>query len=434
MNPLETEFSAVRFDLPNPWPNCPGLPRSASAALAALHLTEPRIDALAGFSDREWDDALAYCDRSRLTLAFGDAAAAVLPARVRERLDANAARNAERIRRMEQLYRELSASLDAGGVPFLALKGLTHGAWFGIRPERRQQYDIDLFSPPERVHAARDVLLGLGYEPIEGTENFPTDHLPSMVRKTAWEWRGDYFDVEIPTPVELHFQLWNGDVERLTAPGTEAFWDRRVTRTVAGIEMPVLRAPDALAFAALHLLKHILRGSSHPSHVDAPFWEEWSSLHGLPLRRLEAVIFRLSREWFGCRLAPHAAEEIERLPAATRAWFDEFATAPARSEFDSNKDELWLHLTLLESRGDAWNVIRRRLFPANLPLRAGTGHVTESERTLRRRLRTGMRYAGHTLSRTWHHAVALPRTAASGMRWWRRMRKLAPGQTTAFSK
>jgi hypothetical protein len=336
---------------------------------------------------------------------------------------------------MEALYRELSASLEAGGVPFLVLKGLTHGAWFGIRPERRQQYDIDLFSPAAHVQSARDTLLRLGYEPIGGTENFPTDHLPAMVRKTSWEWKGDYFDLEIPTPVELHFQFWNGDIERLRAPGTEEFWDRRITRTVAGVEMPVLHTPDALAFAALHLLKHILRGSSHPSHAyeiacflnahaeDGSFWEEWFSLHQPPLRRLEAVVFRLASAWFGGRMAPRATAEIEALPAATRAWFDEFATAPPRSEFDSNKDELWLHLTLLESRGDCWSVMRRRLFPGNLPLRAGSRYVPESERTWRRRFRTGMRYAGHMLSRTWHHTVALPRTAASGVRWWRYTRK-----------
>lgn len=405
-----------------------------SAALAALHLAEPDLAALRGLGDREWDDALAYCDRARLTLALGAAAASVLPARVRERLDANAGRNAERIRRMEAAYRELAASLSAANTPFLVLKGLTHGAPFGIRPEQRQQYDIDLFSPPADVHNARDVLLTIGYEPIEGTENFPTDHLPAMVRKTAWEWKGDYFDVEIPLPVELHFQFWNGDIERLKAPGTDAFWGRKVTRPVAGIDLPVLQPADALAFAALHLLKHILRGSAHPSHVyeiacflnahaeDRSFWDEWLSLHQPPLRRLEAVVFRLASDWFGCRLAPQAAAEVERLPPATRAWFDEFATAPARSEFDSNKDELWLHLTLLESRHDVWSVMRRRLFPANLPLRAGSRHIPESERTWRRRLRAGMRYAGHTVSRTWHHAVALPRTAASGLRWWRRAR------------
>jgi len=208
-----------------------------------------------------------------------------------------------------------------------------------------------------------------------------------------------------------------------------------VTRPIAGIELPVLHPADALAFAALHLLKHVLRGSSHPSHVyeiacflhahaeDGAYWEEWYGLHPPPLRRLEAVVLRLACEWFGCRLAPCAAAEIEALPAPTRAWFDEFATAPARSEFDSNKDELWLHLTLLASRADAWRVMRRRLFPGNLPLRAGSRYVPEGERTWRRRLRTGMRYAGHTVSRTWHHAVALPRTAASGMRWWRRSRK-----------
>ena len=32
--------------MPNPWPNCPKLPEGPAAALAALHLSEPRPEAL----------------------------------------------------------------------------------------------------------------------------------------------------------------------------------------------------------------------------------------------------------------------------------------------------------------------------------------------------------------------------------------------------
>ena len=431
---------ALRYDfnLPNPWPYCPGLPRSASAALAALHFGEPRTEELRKLSDREWREALDYCDRSRITLALRTRAGDGLPAWVRQRMDENAARNAERRRRIEALYRELAGALTAAHVEFVALKGISHAALFGGRGEDRVQYDIDLFVPHPSALAARDALLALAYEPVEGVENFPTDHLPTMIRKTSWEWRGDYFDLEIPTPVELHYQLWNEGIERLSAPGTEEFWGRRTSRDAAGFSLAVLNPPDALAYAALHLLKHVLRGSAHPYHVyeiagfldsladDQSFWNQWRSLHAPELRRLEAVVFRLAREWFGGRISPAALEESERLPSATQAWLSEFATAPARCSFDSNKDELWLHWSLLRSRRDAWNVARRRLLPGTLPLLAGANYVPESDRTWQRSVRRWGRYAGHVASRAWHHGVALRRTAASGARWWWHTRGLKP--------
>lgn len=420
----------------NPWPSCAKLPPGAAAVLGALHLDDPRTDALRRLGDRQWRDALEFCDRMRLTLYLRDTAPEAMPQWVRERTEKNAVYNLERRRRLEQLYRTVGGCLSDAGIPFLAIKGITHNSGFGGRPESRMQYDIDLFSSHEGVHAARNTLSAFGYVPVEGIDQSPSDHLPAMIRKTAWEWRGDYFDPEIPIPIELHFQFWNERMERLRAPGTGDFWNRRIRRTLAGIELGVLCPVDALGYAALHLLKHVLRGSAHPSHVyeiagflnshtdDASFWNEWTRLHEPELRRLEAVVFRLAQDWFGCRLAPPVGDEIERLPAATHAWFAAFATAPARSWFDSNKDEIWLHGTLVASRRDAWSVARRRLLPGGLPLHARSTYVPETARTWSRHVRESLSYASHLASRILHHALALPRTAVSGVRWWWRTRGL----------
>jgi hypothetical protein len=54
--------------LPNPWLKCRALPKGPVAALAALHLTEPEWSGIRRLNDREWMQALQYCDRSHLTL------------------------------------------------------------------------------------------------------------------------------------------------------------------------------------------------------------------------------------------------------------------------------------------------------------------------------------------------------------------------------
>src|SRR5262249_42916052 len=161
----------------------------------------------------------------------------------------------------EELYRNVAVRLRAAGIEFLVLKGLTQCPLSGIAPERRVQYDLDIYTPPADVHRASEVLLPLGFEPIEGMGDSPTDHLPALIRKTGWQWGGDFFDPEIPVAVELHYQFWNELFEALPAPGVEEFWKRRVPFRVAGMELDALGPQDAFGFAALHLLRHLVRGS-----------------------------------------------------------------------------------------------------------------------------------------------------------------------------
>jgi hypothetical protein len=245
------------------------------------------------------------------------------------------------------------------------------------------------------------------------------------MRPTEWKWRGDFFDPEMPLAIELHFQFWDPRLERLPAEGVEEFWTRRVRRTVGGAEMAVLSPADAVAYAALHLVRHLLHGDTKPFHVyevanllerhadDEVFWGVWRSLHSDTLRRLETVAFLLAEAWFGCRMAPAVREEAARLPGATRLWFEEFATSPAMQRYRANKDELWLHLSLLDSRVDGLRVARRRLIPSNLPPPSRATSTASRGRV----------YASWFLGRLRYHVVSLGTTVSSGIRWWWRKKK-----------
>ncbi len=353
-----------------------------------------------------------------------------MPEWVRERVDGCAVRNLERLRRYEELYRAIDARMRTAGVDYMALKGLAHCPDFGTDPATRVQYDLDLYAPQGQALDASDALSPLGYEPMEALRRLPTDHLPALIRKTGWEWRGDFFDAEIPISVEVHFQFWNSRLERLAAPGTSAFWDRRVARQIAGISIDALCSHDALAFASLHLLKHVLQGSARPFHVleiarflesharDSAFWRQWELLHHPDLRRLQSSMFLLASHWFGCETGPDAAEEMERLPEATKQWFDTFGASPARQLFAPGKDELWLHLSLVRSPSDVVAVARRRLLPLSLPGPVDAIHIPERDLTWRRRVLQRVRYARHVGRRVTHHAGVLLPTAAAGARWW----------------
>ena len=134
------------------------------------------------------------------------------------------------------------------------------------------------------------------------------------MRPSSWQWRGDFFDPEMPLAIELHFQFWNPRLEHLPAEGVDEFWTRRVHRQVGGADLAVLCPADAVGYAALHLLKHVLHGDTRPFHVyelaaflhrhadNAAFWADWHELHSVSMRRLQTVSFLLAEAWFGCRM------------------------------------------------------------------------------------------------------------------------------------
>ncbi|MDE3167707.1 MAG: nucleotidyltransferase family protein [Acidobacteriota bacterium] len=402
-----------------------GLPRSKAAVLSALQLRTPELTPALALNEPEWDDALDFADRSGLTLFLPTEA---MPDAARSRIARSAERNRQRLHRLEQLYLEVSRQLQEADIPFAFLKGLAQCGLSGHAPEHRVQYDIDLLTLPDRASDACMALGSLGFVQFHRADGFAPDHLPPMIRRTGWQFRGDYFDCEIPTAVEVHFRLWAESTLRLRAPGVEQFWVRRhsIRHTLA--------PPDALGHSALHVLKHLLLGAMRPFHVyelacmlernheDGALWREWRADHDPQLRRLETIAFGLAREWFGCRFPREAEEDWDALPLRARTWFDEFAAGPLQP---SNKNELWLHCTLLATVRDRASVIRLRLLPVRLPAPVDGVYLTDQQLSWRRRLLSSLRQARFVAGRIGHHARAMLRLAGSGARWWWKLRMLS---------
>jgi hypothetical protein len=324
-----------------------------------------------------------------------------LPGWLIEEIESRFAKNAERRRRLRAAYIQAAGALDAAGVEFVLLKGFTHEAGFGIDPSARVQYDLDILTLPTDVPLARGALENLDYAP-HGTQSLSDEHARPLVQSSNWKWRGDYYDPEMPIPVELHGSPWSAAHDRIHVAGMEEFWGRRCCMEVNGLRIPAFTGVDRLAFAALHVLRHILRHDAKPAHVlelatflrthesDAAFWDEWRSLHPPELRMLQTVAFRFAHEWFGSPL-PADAEQ----PKSADAWFDDFAWSPIANLTRPNKDTVWLHLALLNRWPDRIRVFCHRLFPMRRP----------HEKFL-----TRLRY----------HARALAPALANGLRGWRR--------------
>ena len=243
------------------------MPRGPYAALKALRFRGEKQDALSGLTEEEWQDLLAFCDRTQLTLILDERCGHLFPPYVAEQVTARAASHRVRLDRLRAAFREIDHTLNAAGISYLVLKGFTHCPDFISEIDRRVQYDIDLYCPNGNHVEACTALRTLGYEPISGFDDFPIDHLPTLIRKTGWEWRNDYFDPDIPLSVEIHFRLWDPGTERLHPEGLEEFWDRRIIRTDNGLTYPALHRADTVGYASLHILRHMLRGDLRPFHL-----------------------------------------------------------------------------------------------------------------------------------------------------------------------
>jgi hypothetical protein len=403
------------------------LPLYMRAPLEALQFESPDYGLLAQLTDDDWKRTLRFCDRAQLTLPLSLRCREKMPEAVRARTDRNIAGNAERWGRLQPVYREVADRFAGAGIEFAVLKGFSHCPRFVPDPRWRPQYDMDLLLEKEQVLPARDVAKWLGYEPL-GASNGRVDHLPTMIRKTGWQWRGDLFDPEIPFSLELHFRLWDARTELFKPDGLEQFWERRERRQLEELSFISLHAVDAVAYSALHSLRHLLRGDLKVFHIyelalmldrsagDDSFWTQWREWHEPSLRRVEAICFALAQRWFACGIPEAAAEEIASLPLEVTRWLEMHALSPLMAR--PNKDEMWLHWSLLDSPGTRWSMLRRRLLPITPPGPVDSVHVRESDLTWRLKVRRKWRYANYAASRVRHHVGTLPGIALSAMRWF----------------
>ncbi len=394
---------------------------------------------LRNLTDSQWEEVLHFTNSGGITLLAATLCRDDLPPGLAHRVDRDIHRNTERLRRLRSELITVSRQLEGEQIEYLLLKGFSLGPEYTLDPRLRMHADIDLFVPPALVQRANRAVMALGYEPSPHS-SLRSDHLPPLTRMTGWQWRGDHFDPEIPPAVELHFRFWNPERERLSAPGVEEFWGRRIEQG----GLPVLHPADRLAYATLHLLRHLFRGSIHVNHVyevarfldtqanNDGFWSTWRNLHPENLRRLQAIAFRLAAKWFGCRLASPAAEEVDRLTGDVAAWFENFAASPVETLFHPNKHELWLHLALLDSAQDRRKILVRKILPFVLPPMFDV-FLPAHEITFRIRWIQRIRYAFHLASRAAHHVRILPALFWHGVRWkWRASGLEAPFWWFAF--
>jgi hypothetical protein len=392
------------------------------AVIRALRFRNRQVQELRALAQTSWRSLIEHTDEAHITLPLATRCRDLFPRDAQRHLDAVLTRNAVRQDRIIEAYNEIAASLGEHGIEFAVLKGFTQWPWYADDPAHRYQSDLDIYCPCESLQAAAGALAGLGYEPYRKTNAPATDHLPTHVRKTGWTWNGDYYDPDRPPYVEIHFRFWDPATEGFSAGDTEAFWTRREVRD----SIPSLSVRDTLSYSALHLVRHLLRGDLKVRHVYelAHFLERspdsfWARAEPDPaLRLIEGIAFRLAAEWFECKLPRSARRIVDQLPEGVDRWFRLFCFSPATGIVSPNKDELWLHCSLVEDPAVRRRIAVRRLMPvrrqrvlldAQLPGTAGILLTT----------RRAVYEASFLTRRALHHMRTVRPLLRSAFRWGR---------------
>jgi hypothetical protein len=415
----------------------PSTPRYVTALVSALNFQGPRPELLRTLDDSEWQRLLVFGDQMHLTIPLAQACSNHFPSWVRAIVERNIADNAVRFQMIKNTYSEIADALREANVDYLVLKGFTKTPDYAPDPRHRMQSDIDLFCPLETIFSARAALSSIGYRAQHGFDDMPWDHLPPLRRKTTWKWRGNAYDPEMPLTVELHHSFWDRADARCGPQSMNPFWQRRIARTLEEIRFDALNPIDSLGYAALNLLRDLLRIPvvtsqayelawflHHHSRND-DFWASWWGMHDDELKRLEAVSFLLAKTWFECDLSEVAEAEIEKLPVATRRWFETPATSPSPMGWlRPNKDGVWLHASLLDSAAEKRKLLFRRLLPARiLPVGAAIANrIPNSSPETDSSLHNYTRYLAYLFARVTHHLRFLPITLWHGFCWWRSAR------------
>src|SRR5215469_818000 len=349
------------------------VPVEVVALISAMRLTEPDLEPLAQLSDKKWVSLLEFCDIAHLTLSLAQLPMTGFPRWVVERLQTNLADNALRFEQLKKTYREAADALDRAGVEYIVIKGFTQAPDYVKDPRLRLQSDIDLCCPQQHIPAAQTALQAIGYVPDDTADSTNADHVRTMVRLGDCQWRGNFYDPQMPFGIELHFCLWNERISRVHIPEVESFWERRTEREVAGLSFPCLSPIDHLGYLALHLLRNLFLRDWIVHHVyelavflhsradDGSFWRNWSETHSSSLRSKEAIAFYHARAWFACRIHPEVEHVIAALPARQSEWLQRFSNSALENMFRENKDALWLQISLLSSNQDRRRVLRRTL-------------------------------------------------------------------------
>jgi len=386
---------------------------------------------------------LAFTDTAGLTLHLlaklkKQADLAKLPVILQQRLERNFRDNCKRTDAARQEFIQFNQLLQAQGIRYLNLKGLVFYPDFVDSRQNRVQYDHDFLIRQEDLPRAYELFLGLGYSPLGSSAKLAAGHLPTLLRKTGWVWKGDLYDPAIPRAIELHCQLWEPDFDLIPIRSLDNVWQDSTLVRFPSLSIPVLSRKHTLLYCVLHAFRHLLRNDLRLSHLyelafflehhhsNEDFWKKFfaSIAHCPRSQRAVATMFELACQVFAVSPVSGIQHFIDdHLSSAGDLWIRKYGWRESVHCYRQSKAPIFLHLDFVTGHSLQWAVIRRKIIPRRLPLPSFGVQVSPEKQGLSFRMLKGLHYGRQLFQRSCFHFLSLIKLLIQFPEWYFKLRR-----------
>lgn len=318
--------------------------KPAEDVVAFLGFSEDQFEslqAISKFSHRNWDRVQRWLDDSGLAFYFwqrlkDENAVDKIPPSVSSRLERNLASNQLRIDGMARSFCAINKKFDDAGVRYQVVKGFSLVPQFCPHAPLRHQSDLDYLVDEHSLPVARDVLIEAGYTSQKSLSSKESIFVSAGAKPA----RGDrQYSPESSHAVELHTDVWDGEMHGFGAANRVFSADQAVTRRWNGLVFPGQTDEDAFLLQVLHACRHIFTQWIRMSCLfeigyflsrrasDAELWGriEQRALHNPMLREFAVIVVKLVAQVFAVPIPELIQEWAPMVCPAARVWLKNYA-------------------------------------------------------------------------------------------------------------
>jgi len=352
---------------------------------------EHRDQGLAGirqFRRRQWERVPQWLDDAGLGFYFLQKlkdvnAVDTIPDSVSGYLLQNFATNQLRVEDLSRRFDVINKKFNDTGIRYAVIKGFSLIPEFCPYSPLRHQGDLDYLVDDESFPAACRVLAEAGYL---AKDSFSRIEKIFVIPGGKPSRGAAQYSPRAPHAVELHTNMWDGDMHRLPQIPNLSFLDRAVHKHWNGLTFPALCDEDAFVVQILHTCHHLftlwLRMSSlleigyflNRRTDDREFWNRTAqAIAAIPtLREFVVIVTELVSRLFAAPLPALVQAWAVKIRPASRVWIEHYARRCAFSDlpfyqfrlFPTVKFALFLHQQFREDASVGKSVVRKRLLPS----------------------------------------------------------------------
>ena len=300
------------------------------------------IPALERVSHRDWERVLLWLDDTGLAFYFlqklkDTNSADVIPTALLSRLETNFTANQGRVEDMSRRLDALNHRFNDAGIGYAVLKGLSLVPEFCPYAPLRHQGDFDYLVDAQSLSVAQRVLVEAGYTPKDSPSI--QESIFVLPGAAAPSRSGRQYSADAPHAVELHLDVWDGNLNRLPSLPNLFTVDRAKTHEWNGFAFPALTDEDAFVLQVVHACQHLFAQWVRMSCFfeigyflkrrarDTAFWNRIEQRVGdsLMLREFVVLVCELAAKLFASPQPPMVRAWGARIRPGPRVWIEKYA-------------------------------------------------------------------------------------------------------------